>query len=64
MAYGDKRNYKKIDIFCIHEGRSGADRFLNTYVCSTTWARNLKIAREKAAESLGVDVSRIVAQYA
>jgi hypothetical protein len=64
MQYGNKRNYKKINLFCKHEGKIGADQFLNSYVGSTTWARNLRVAKEKASESLGVDVSRIVAQYA
>jgi len=64
MQYGDKRNYKKIDLFCKHEGKTGADQFLNSYVGSTTWARNLKVAREYMAEKLGVDPSRIVAVYA
>jgi hypothetical protein len=64
MKYGQKRDYRKIDIFCIHEDKHGTDRFLNTYVCSTTWARNLRIASENAAQSLGVDISRIVAHYA
>jgi hypothetical protein len=64
MEYGNKRDYRKIDLFCIHMEKSGADRFLNSYVGSTTWARNLRIAKEKAAERLGVDVSRIVAHYA
>jgi hypothetical protein len=53
MEYGKRRDYKAIDIFV--DG---------IYSRTTTWARNLKIAREKAAESLGVDVSRIVAHYA
>lgn len=63
MAYGDKRNYKKINLFCKHEGKFGADQFLNSYVGSTTWARNLKVAREHMAEKLKVDLSRIVASY-
>jgi len=63
MNYGDKRNYKKISLFCKHEGKTGAEQFLNSYVGSTTWARNLRIAREKMAEKLNVDLSRIVALY-
>lgn len=37
--YGDKRDYKKIDIFI-----SGV------YVCSTNWAKNCKQAKEKYLE--------------
>jgi hypothetical protein len=64
MEYGNKRDYKKIDLFCKHEGKTGADQFLNSYVGSTTWARNLRVARERMAENLKVDPSRIVAIYA
>lgn len=64
MTYGNKRDYKKIDLFCKHEGKTGVDQFLNSYVGSTTWAHNLKVAREYMAAKLGVDPSRIVAVYA
>ena len=63
MNYGNKRDYPKINLFCKHEGKTGADQFLNSYVGSTTWARNLRIAREKMAEKLNVNLSRIVARY-
>lgn len=39
MAYGDKRDYKKIDIY------------LNgVYKCSTTWAKSLTVAKVKFME--------------
>lgn len=40
MAYGDKRDYRKIDIYTV-QGR---------YLCSTTWARTLKEAKQRYAE--------------
>jgi hypothetical protein len=52
MAYGDKRDYNKIDIYV--DGQ---------YEFSTTWARNIVEARLKASEKLGVDVSRIRGKY-
>lgn len=39
MRYGDKRNYRKIDIFV--NGK---------YECSTTWSRTCKEAVEKYLE--------------
>ena len=41
MAYDDKRNYPKIDIF-----KDGL------YVASTTWASNCAVAKERYIESL------------
>ena len=52
MEYGNKRDYPKIDIFL--DGQ---------YEFSTTWARNIVEAREKAGEKLGVNSSRIRARY-
>lgn len=40
MAYGDKRDYRKIDIAVRIAG-------VWTYKCSTTWAKDLKEAKEK-----------------
>jgi len=51
MAYGDKRDYNKIDIYV--DGQ---------YEFSTTWAKDTIEAKLKASESLGVDVSRIQAR--
>ena len=51
MAYGDKRNYEKIDIYLDHQ-----------YEFSTTWAKDTVEAKLKASESLGVDASRIQAR--
>ena len=50
--YGDKRDYKKIDIFV--SGR---------YYATTTWAKNLLVARKKAAEILGIELSKVSAFY-
>ena len=62
MAYGDKRDYKKIDLFI----KIPADKrpACVEYVCSTTWARNLRIAKESLAKAKGLDVSQIYAEYA
>jgi hypothetical protein len=53
MAYGDKRDYKKIDIYI--NGK---------YWRSTNWARNLKVAKNKAVELNGFDPSIVSAKYA
>lgn len=46
MAYGDKRDYPKIDIY----GRiNGQWRYLK----STTWARSLKEAKERFCAASG-----------
>jgi len=37
MAYGDKRDYPKIDILS-HDGK---------YLCSTTWARTIREAEQR-----------------
>ena len=47
-SYGEKRDYRKIDVY--HEG---------AYKHSTTWARNLKEAREKS----GIKEGKIKAEY-
>lgn len=39
MKYGDKRDYRKIDIY--FEGR---------YICSTTWSKDCKEAKDKFVE--------------
>ena len=50
--YGNKRDYKKIDLFINAK-----------YYGTTTWAKNLKVAKEKLAEILGVSVKSIYAEY-
>ena len=40
MAYGDKRDYAKIEIYVDGE-----------YFRTTTWAKSLKVAKEKFLES-------------
>ena len=42
MAYGDKRDYRKIDIYLRRPHGL-------TYLASTTWASNLREARERYA---------------
>ena len=49
-AYGDKRNYRKIDVF--HNGK---------YAHSTNWSRNLKEAKERSKGKL--DGGKISAEY-
>lgn len=55
MAYGNKRDYRKIDLFLKNSG---------VYLASTTWAKNLKVAREKAAEQFGCAPDQLRAEYA
>lgn len=50
VKYGDKRDYPKIDIY----GPQG-------YLCSTTWARSGKEAKERYAEKHGLDVKTLKA---
>lgn len=40
MAYGDKRDYRKIDIYVARDGHY-------KYVASTTWAKTLKEAKAR-----------------
>lgn len=50
MAYGNKRDFPKIDLYD-QNGR---------YIGSTNWSKTLKEAREKAAEKFG----EVIACYA
>ena len=65
LNYGDKRNYRKIDLF-----------YNGAYICSTTWARTCKEAKAVLLENSGgygyqkvvqlfgkVDPSKIVAHF-
>lgn len=52
MNYGDKRDYKPIEIY--HNGN---------YVCTTTWSKTLKQAKEKFIESHGIVNSNDVKCY-
>lgn len=54
-VYGAKRDYKKIDIYTKGEG--------SRYLASTTWARNLRVAREKYAEQSGTYAASDLAAY-
>lgn len=58
MTYGDKRNYRKIDIYL---KRPGGRR---DYLASTTWARNCREARERYAMAHSFAASDLVAHYA
>lgn len=51
MAYGDKRDFPKIDIFVDFGKGNGGLR----YLASTTWARTCKEARERYAAANGYD---------
>ena len=55
MAYGDKRDYKKIDIY---------HRVSGAYLASTNMARTLKEARERAAGPFGTTADKLRAVYA
>jgi len=44
MAYGDKRDYPKIDLYI---RTSAGGRYSDKYVGSTTWARSLSEAKIK-----------------
>lgn len=55
--YGDKRDYRKIDVFEV-EG-NGSLRYLAT----TTWSKTLKDARERFAKSHGISASRLKSFY-
>ena len=41
LKYGDKRDYRKIDIFVKNVNSGFFD-----YVCNTTWSKTLKQAKE------------------
>jgi len=51
MAYGDKRDYPKIDIYA-----------QGIYQCSTTWAKSCKEARERYKSPTG-GTAKITAHY-
>jgi hypothetical protein len=52
-----RTNYKKIDIYLKRPGGLAA------YVASTTWARNLRVARERYATESDHAASDLVAVY-
>lgn len=54
-AYGQKRDYRKIDMWIIGKADSP--------VWTTTWAKNLTIARDKLARSENHLVEQIGAEY-
>lgn len=56
MTYGDKRDFRKIDIFI---GAYGKWR----YAASTTWARTCKEARERYANKHGMCLGNIRANF-
>ena len=52
MTYGDKRDYRKIDIY-----------FMNVYAASTTWARTCKEATEAYAKKQGISPAFVTANF-
>ena len=42
LSYGDKRNYRKIDLF-----------YNGAYICSTTWSRTCREAKAALLENNG-----------
>ena len=58
MTYGDKRDYRKIDLFLKRPGG------VQSYAGSTTWARNLREAKERFAQANGHAASDLTAAYA
>lgn len=58
MTYGDKRDYRKIDLSVFNP----SDGFWH-YRCSTTWARTCREARERLAETTGLAPERIRARF-
>jgi hypothetical protein len=52
MKYGDKRDYKKIDIYVN-----------GVYVCSTNWAKTCKEAKEKYLEKHSNEKSESIKAY-
>lgn len=53
MKYGDKRDYRKIDIFV--DGK---------YVASTTWAKNCKEAKAQYVKTTGKNPKSVKARFA
>lgn len=58
MTYGDKRDYRKINIYLKRPGNC------TDYVGSTTWARNCREARERYGMANGFAASDLTAFYA
>lgn len=57
MPYGDKRDYRKIDIYLKRPGNR------QSYLASTTWARTCREAREHYAIAYGYAASDLTASY-
>ena len=55
MIYGEKRDYKKIDIYVN-----------NTYVASTTWSKTLEEAKKIYIEKYNIDekLQKVVCEFA
>lgn len=58
MNYGAKRDYRKIHVYAITAGGQWV------YVATTTWAKNLRVARERVAEKQGKCARGYAAEYA
>jgi hypothetical protein len=59
MAYGDKRNYRKIDIFLKDKSKKG----MNKYLGSTTWAATCKQAKERYAHSYKMNPDDLIVRF-
>lgn len=55
MAYGDKRDYPKIDLYEMPSG---------DYLGSTTWSKTLKEAKQRLAEARGLKLETLRAWFA
>ncbi len=59
MAYGDKRDYPKIDIYLKSDSQLG-----HRYLASTTWVKTCREAKEHYAKSNPqYEVSQLIAEF-
>jgi hypothetical protein len=56
-SYGDRRDFKKIDVY----RKDGADQLV--YMFSTTWANSLREARCRASLESGLNFDHIYCKY-
>ena len=56
-TYGQKRNYRKIDLYL------SGQYICTKYICSTTWARTLTEAREALLQDRTGLEGKITAQF-
>ena len=60
-TYGDKRDYRKIDIYVRERTEAG---WVWTYWMSTTWARTCRDAAARYAETSNTPLEHIRARFA